>query len=92
MARDHQHGNGRIAPLDLLEQLQPVEPRALEPDVEQDHRRPPFLDRFERRVAVRGRAHRIALVFEHAADELADVRFVVHDQHFKRHQASSPFS
>ena len=86
VARDHQHRQGRVAALDLLQQLQPVEPRALQPDVEQHQRRAPVLDRVERRRAVGGRAHRIALVLEHAADELANVGFVVDHQHFKRHQ------
>ena len=89
VARDHQHRQRRIAALDLLEQLNPVEPRALQPHVEQDHRRAPLLDRFERRIAVGRGADRIAFVLEHAADELADVGFIVDDQNFKRHQSSS---
>src|SRR3546814_4740310 len=34
VARDHQHRDRRIAPFDLVEQVEPVQPRALEPDVE----------------------------------------------------------
>ena len=86
VARDHQHRDGRIAALDLLQQLQPVEPRSLQPDVEQHHRRAPLLDRVERGGAVGRGAHRIALVLEHAADQVADVGLIVHYQHFKRHQ------
>ena len=54
VAGDHQHRQGRIAPLDLLEQLQPVELRALQPDVEQDQRRPPLGQRRQRLAAVGG--------------------------------------
>jgi hypothetical protein len=52
VARDHQHRQGRIAPLDLLEQLQAVELRALQPDVEQDQRRPAVGERLQRLAAV----------------------------------------
>ena len=92
VAGDHQHRDRRIAALDLLQQLQPVEPRALQPDVEQHHRRPPLLDRLERLRAVGGGANRIALVLQDPADQLADVGLIVHHQHFKRHQASSSSS
>ena len=89
MAGDHQHGNGRIAALDLLQELQPVEARALQPDVEQHHRRPALLDCLERRVAVPRGADGITLVLKHAADQFANIRLIVHNEHFKRHQASS---
>src|SRR4029079_5525448 len=93
VARDHQHRKRRIAALDLLQQLQPVQPRALQPDVQQDHRRAPLLDRVERGSAVGRGAHGIALLFQYAADQVADVGLVIHHQHFKRHQPSpSPSS
>ena len=55
VARDHQHRQRRVAALDLLEQLQPVEPRALQPDVEQDEARAAVLDRVERASCCRPR-------------------------------------
>ncbi len=85
MAGDHQHRDGGIAALDLLQQLQAVETRALQPDVEQHHRWPALLDRVESRIAVGRGAHGIAFVLEHPAHQLADVGLVVHHQHFKRH-------
>ena len=92
MARDHENGDRGIAALDLLEQLQPVEPRPLKPYVEKHHRRPALLDRIERGGAVRRGPNLVALVFQDSAHELADVGLVVHNQYFKRHQASSPLS
>src|SRR3546814_7466535 len=53
VARDHQHRDRRIASFDLVEQVEPVQPRALEPVVEQDQRRAPRRDRLERGIAVR---------------------------------------
>ncbi len=79
VARDHQHRQGRVAPLQFLEQLDSVEPRALEPDVEQDHRRAPVLDRRKRAVAVGGGADGIAFVLQDPTDEVADVGFIVDD-------------
>ena len=89
VARDHQHRQRRIAALDLLEQLQAVEPRPLKPHVEQDQARTAVLDRVERARAVGGGADRIAFIFKHARDQFADVGLIVDDQYFKRHQSVS---
>src|SRR3546814_2898211 len=85
VARDHQHRDRRIAPFDLVEQVEPVQPRALEPDVEQDPRRAPGRDRLERGIAVRRVARLIALVLEHASHEFADIEFVIDDENVERH-------
>ena len=77
VAGDHQHRQGRIAALDHLEQLQSVELRALQPDVEQKQRRSPVGERLQRLVAVAGGAGLEALVLQHARDQLADVLLVV---------------
>ena len=82
---DHQHRQRRVAALDLLEQLEPVELRALEPDVEQDQRRPPV---GQRRPAPRccwRRSGRIAFVLEHPGNEVANVLFVVDDEYVEGH-------
>ena len=89
VAGNQQHRQAGVAALDLLQQLQPVEPRALQPHVEQHHRRPPLADCIEGGGTVCGGAHRIAFVFEDSADQLADVRFIVDDQNFKCHQSTS---
>ncbi len=89
VAGDHQHRQRRIAPLDLLEQLQPVELRALQPDVEQHQRRPPLGERLQRLAAVAGGAGLEALVLEHARDELADVLLVVDYEDVQRHIIST---
>jgi hypothetical protein len=74
VARDHQHRDRRIAPLDLVEQLEPVEPRALQPHVEQHQ-----ADGRARRIASSAESLSaaprglIAFVLEHAGDQFADV-------------------
>ena len=74
MPRDHQHRNRRIAALDLLQDLEPVEPRTLQLDIEQHHRRAPLLDCFERLECCRPRCEPLAFILRHSADEVADVR------------------
>ena len=71
--------------LDLVEQRQAVEPRALQPDVEEDQPRHAVGDRRERAVAVVRGAGLVALVAQDAGDQLANVFFVVDDQNVRRH-------
>ena len=85
VAGDHDDGQRGVAPLDLFEDLQPVEFGSLEPDVEQHERRPPLLDRVERTRAVGSSTHGVTFILEHAGDKVADVGFIVDDEHFKRH-------
>ena len=80
VARDHHHRQVRMLLLDDVEHLQPVEPAALQPDVEEDEVGPPRFDRGERLVGGAGGARAVALVLEDAGHELADVGFVVDDQ------------
>ena len=71
--------------LDLVEQRQAVEPRALQPDVEEDQPRHAVGDRRQRAVAVVRRAGFVALVAQDARDEFADVFLVVDDENVRRH-------
>ena len=66
--------------LDLVEHLQPVEARTLQPDVEEDEVRATRLDGGERLVGASGRAGPVAFVVENAGDEVADVGLIVDDQ------------
>ena len=68
-----------------VEHLQPVEPAALQPDVEEDQVRPARLDRGQRLVGGAGRARAVALVLEDAGHQLADVGLVVDDQDVGAH-------
>jgi hypothetical protein len=52
--------------LDAVEQLKPVELRALQPNVEDHERRPPLLDRLQRLVTVLGEPGRMTFVLENA--------------------------
>ncbi len=73
--------------LDRLEHLQPVQPRALKPNVEEDQVRTARRDRPEGFVGVPSRAGVVPLVAQYAGDELSDVFFVVNDQNVVRHHA-----
>ena len=80
VTRDDDHREVRVLRLDDVEQRQPVELRALQPDVEEDHGRAPVGDGRQRVVGVRRRARLVPLVLEDAGHELADVRLVVDHQ------------
>ena len=71
-----------------FQQLQPVELRALHPDVEQHQMRPPRLDRGDRLVGIAREPRRVALVLEDAGDDFADVVFVVDDQNVGGHRSA----
>ena len=92
VAGDHHDRHVGMLLLDRLEQLQPVELRALQPDVEQDKLRPARLDRGERLVGIAREARAVALVLEDARDEFADVVFVVDDENVSSHQDDPIFS
>ena len=85
MAADHDHRHRRHLDVQLLEDLDPVEPAALQPDVEDDERRLARLDRGQGLRRVGSFAGRVALVLQHARNQHADVGFVVDDQNVMRH-------
>ena len=80
VAGDHDHRQIGVLALDRVEERQPVHAAPLQPDVEEDERRPPLGDLGERRIGIGGRAGAVALVREDAGDELPDVGFVVDDE------------
>ena len=71
--------------LEAIEQLQPVEAAALQPDVEKHQIGPPRDDGAERLVAVARGAGAVAFVLQDARDQFADIGFVVDDQDIGRH-------
>ena len=89
VARDHHHRHVRVLGLEHVEQLQPVEPRALHPDVEENQARPPPRDLVERGIGVMRLPRLVAFVLEDARDEVADVVLVVDDQNVTRHTTSA---
>ncbi len=89
MARDHHDRQIGMPGLDLVEHLQPVEARALQPDIEEDEVRPSRLDRSERLVRSTGRTGAVALVVQNARDEIADIRLVVDDENVGAHDCIS---
>src|SRR5690606_19462676 len=90
MARNDDDRQRRVERLDRFDEAEAVEPRTLEPDVDQRERGPPLTDRFERRIAVRRGARFITFVFHDPGDEVANVAFVVDDQYIKRHGLLCP--
>ena len=66
--------------LHRVEQLEPVEPAALQPDVEEHQVRAPRRDRGQRVVRIARGARQIAFVLQDAGDQLPDVGFVVNDE------------
>jgi hypothetical protein len=75
--RNHDDRKRRMVRLDDLQQLQPIEPRALQPDVEKDEMRAARLDGGKRLIGVLRRARAMALVGQNARDNVADIGFVI---------------
>ena len=63
-----------------IEERQPVHAAALQPDVEEDQRRPPLGHLRQRGIRVAGRARAVAFVLEDARDHVADVALVIDDE------------
>ena len=84
VAGDHHHRQIGLLALERLQDLDAVEPAALQPDVEDDELRAALAHGGERRLAVAGDARLIAFVLEDARDQVADVLLVVDDQDLSR--------
>ena len=80
VARDDDDRHVGIVRLGVLEDVEPVHPAVLEPDVEDHQRGLGRVDRRQRLVAVGGKAGRKPLVLKDVRDQFADVAFVVDDQ------------
>src|SRR5665213_1261833 len=85
VAADHHDGKARQLTAHDLEDLEPVELAALEPDVEDDERRLARAHGGERLIARPRFTCVVALVLENAAHQHADVGLVVDDENFMRH-------
>ena len=80
VAGDHHDRQFGMLLLERVEQLQPVEAAALQPDVEEHQIGPPRHHGRQRVVAVARRAGAVAFVLEDARDQLADISLVVDDE------------
>ena len=80
VARDHYHRQLGMVLLERVEQLQAVEAAALQPNVEENEIGPARNHRAERLVGIGGRARTVAFVLQNAGDQLADIRFIVHNE------------
>ena len=77
-----------ILAMDHLEELEPVEFAALQPDVENDERRPALAYSVHRLGAVVRAARGVALVFKDTGNQCADVALVVDDEDIVAHVSS----
>jgi hypothetical protein len=77
MAGNHHDRQVGVVALDRIEQGEPVHAAALQPDVEEDERRPALGDLAQRAVGVGGGAGAMPLVRQDAGNQIADVGFVV---------------
>src|SRR5262245_63921185 len=75
--------------LDRLQELQAVEPAALQPDVEKHEIGAPGCDLGQRIVALARGARDIALVLQDPGNQLPDVGLVVDDQNIECHSSFS---
>ncbi len=66
--------------LEAVEQLQPVEAAALQPDVEENEIGPARDDGGQRFIAVARGAGAVTFVLQDTRDQFADIRFIVDDQ------------
>ena len=80
VAGNHDHRQIGVFALDRVEERQPVHAAPLQPDVEEDERRPALGDLGEGHVGIAGGARAVALVGEDAGHDLPDVGFVVDDE------------
>src|SRR6185437_6110494 len=71
--------------LDGIEQLQPIELAALQPNVEKHQIRPPRYDGIKRLVTIASRERAVPLVFEYPGHQIADVCLVVDNENFCAH-------
>jgi hypothetical protein len=71
--------------LDLLKQLQPVEPAALQPDIEKYEIWPPICDFCQGRIAIARRSRRKTLVVKNPSDKVTNVGFVIDNQNIACH-------
>ena len=85
MAGDHHDRQIGIVLLDLLQQLQPVELGALQPDVEKHQMRAAIGDLRQRRIAVARGPGAKTLVVQNARNEVANIGLVVDNQNVTCH-------
>ena len=87
---DHHHRQVGIVLLDLLQQLQPVELAALQPDVEKHQMRPPIGDFRQRRIAVARGPGGKTFIVEDAGNQIPNIRLVIDNQNVICHGSPLP--
>ncbi len=91
MARDDDDGNAGIVALDGFQDLDPVHPAALQPDVQDDQVRRRAFDCRERAIGVVRGARGIAFITQQVRDDVPYVRLVIHNQNVSHRLSRAPF-
>jgi hypothetical protein len=71
--------------LDHLQNLQTIETRSLQPDIEKDEVGTPRLDLLQRFIRMAGGAGSETLVFKNTGNEFTDIGLVVNNQNISAH-------
>jgi hypothetical protein len=85
VTRDHHDRKIRVLAFHEIEHLKPVQPAALQPDVQEHEVGPPRFDCGECLFGRTCGAGAVSLVFQNAGHEVADVGLVVDDQNVSAH-------
>ena len=85
VARDHNDRHIGVLALEHVQQLQPVQPRSLHPDIQENQTGPPTRDFVEAAVRVMGLARLIAFILQDAGDQFANIVFVIDDEDVECH-------
>ena len=91
VAGDHHDRQLGMLLLDIVEQLQPIELAALQPDIEKQEIGATRRDRVQRRVAIARGARLIAFILQDPRNQFADIRLVVDDENVRRHLLARRF-
>src|SRR5439155_7769751 len=87
VAGNHHHRHVGVVLLDLLQQLQPVELAALQPDVQKHQMRAAVGNFGQRRIAVARGPGAKALVVENARHQIANIGLVIDNQNVICHRS-----
>jgi hypothetical protein len=87
MAADYDHGQIRIIPAQAFHELQSIQLRSLQPDIQQHQRGPPSRNGGERGIRTYRRARLISLILENAGNQLANIGFVINNKNVTGHHA-----
>ena len=81
----HHRRHHRLLALDRLQDPKPVQPRSLQPHIQDHQRRPARPEGGNRRIRIRGQSRLVSFVAQQPFDQKPDIGLVIDDQDFMRH-------